>query len=76
MKEAIQTASVNYPAAGRGAGCKPIEPAEAQLLAFAALRALDLAGFAIVPREVEIAPNAHGDQKATNVLPTRTPLPS
>ena len=52
---AIQTAKIAYPDYERESGTKwpdkHLDPAEAQLFAFAALRALDGAGFDIVPRK-------------------------
>jgi hypothetical protein len=55
MKIAIQTARIAYPEYERESGAKwpdkQLDPAEAQLFAFAALRALDAAGFDIVPRK-------------------------
>jgi hypothetical protein len=55
MKIAIQTAKIAYPDYERESGTKwpdkHLDPAEAQLFAFAALRALDGAGFDIVPRK-------------------------
>ena len=49
MKIAIQTAKIAYPDYERESGTK--WPGEAQLFAFAALRALDRAGFDIVPKK-------------------------
>ncbi len=55
MKSAIQTARIAYPNYERESGTKwpdeHLDPAEAQLFAFAALRALDGAGFEIVPKK-------------------------
>ncbi len=55
MKIAIQTARVAYPDYERENGTKwpdrYLDPTEARLLAFAALRALDGAGFDIVPKK-------------------------
>jgi hypothetical protein len=55
MKIAIQTAKIAYPDYERESGTKwpdkHLDPAEAQLFAFAALRALDGAGFDIVPKK-------------------------
>ena len=55
MKIAIQTARIAYPEYGRESGAKwpdtHLDSAEAQLFAFAALRALDGAGFDIVPKK-------------------------
>jgi len=55
MKIAIQTARIVYPDYERASGTKwpgmHLDPAEAQLFAFAALRALDGAGFEIVPKK-------------------------
>jgi hypothetical protein len=55
MKIAIQTARIAYPDYERESGAKwpdkHLDPAEAQLFAFAALRALDGAGFDIVPKK-------------------------
>jgi hypothetical protein len=55
MKSAIQTARVAYSDYERESGTKwpekHLDPAEAQLFAFAALRALDGAGFDIVPKK-------------------------
>jgi hypothetical protein len=60
MKIAIQTAKIAYPDYERESGTKwpdeHLDPAEAQLFAFAALRALDRAGFDIVPKKDK--PNA------------------
>jgi len=57
MKIAIQTAMIAYPDYERESGTKwpdkHLDPAEAQLFAFAALRALDGAGFDIVPKKDE-----------------------
>ena len=59
MKIAIQTARIAYPEYEREGGTKwpdeHLDPAEAQLFAFAALRALDGAGFDIVPRKAKPA---------------------
>jgi hypothetical protein len=61
MRIAIQTARIDYPDYERESGNKwpgmHLDPAEAQLFAFAALRALDVAGFEIVPKKE--GPNAH-----------------
>jgi hypothetical protein len=55
MKMAIQTARTSYPDYERESGTKwpgeHLDPAEAQLFAFAALKALDGAGFDIVPKK-------------------------
>ena len=51
MKIAIQTARIAYPESGTKWPDKHLDPAEAQLFAFAALRALDGAGFDIVPKK-------------------------
>ena len=55
MKIAIQSARSAYPEYERESGTvwpdTHLDPAEAQLFAFAALRALDGAGFEIVPRK-------------------------
>ncbi len=55
MKIAIQTARIAHPEYERESGTKwpdeQLDPAEAQLFAFAALKALDAAGFDIVPRK-------------------------
>jgi hypothetical protein len=55
MKIAIQTARIAHPEYEREGGTKwpeeHLDPAEAQLFAFAALKALDAAGFDIVPRK-------------------------
>ena len=55
MKIAIQTARVAYPDYERENGTKlpdrHLDPTEARLFAFAALRALDGAGFDIVPKK-------------------------
>src|ERR1700723_3484959 len=55
MKIAIQTAKIAYPDYERESGTKwpdkHLDPAEAQLFAFAALRAVDGAGFDIVPKK-------------------------
>ncbi len=55
MKIAIQTARTAYPDYERESGAKwpetHLDPAEAQLFAFAALRALDGAGFDVVRRK-------------------------
>ncbi|MGP0007638.1 MAG: hypothetical protein ACLPIG_02825 [Methylocella sp.] len=55
MKIAIQTARIAYPDYEREGGTKwpeeRLDPAEAQLFAFAALKALDGAGFDIVSRK-------------------------
>jgi hypothetical protein len=52
---AIQTAKIAYPDYERESGTKwpdkHLDPAEAQLFAFAPLRALDGAGFDIVPKK-------------------------
>jgi hypothetical protein len=60
MKIAIQAARINYPDYERESGTKwpdkHVDPAEAQLFAFAALKALDGAGFDIVPKKDK--PNA------------------
>ncbi len=59
MKIAIQTARIAYPEYEREPGTKWLEehvdPAEAQLFAFAALKALDGAAFDIVPRKAKPA---------------------
>ncbi len=55
MKIAIQNARIAHPEYEREGGTKwpeeHLDPAEAQLFAFAALKALDGAGFDIVPRK-------------------------
>ena len=55
MKIAIQVAKIAHPEYERESGTKwpdeQLDPAEAQLFAFAALKALDAAGFDIVPRK-------------------------
>ena len=55
MKIAIQTARVAYRGYERESGTKwpdkHLDPAEAHLFAFAALRALDGGGFDIVPKK-------------------------
>jgi hypothetical protein len=57
MKIAIQDARVAYPDYERESGNKwpdrRLDPPEAQLFAFAALRALDGAGFDIVPKKAK-----------------------
>jgi hypothetical protein len=57
MKIAIQTASSAHPGYERESGTKwpeaHLDPAEAQLFAFAALSALDGAGFEIVPKKIK-----------------------
>ena len=62
MKIAIQAARITYPDYERENGTKwpdeRLDPAEAQLFAFAALRALDGAGFDIVPKKEK--PDADG----------------
>jgi hypothetical protein len=61
MKIAIQAARVAYPDYEQESGTKwpdtPLDPTEAQLFAFAALRALDGAGFDLVPKKAK--PDAH-----------------
>ena len=61
MKVAIQSARSAYPGYERESGTvwpdTHLDPAEAQLFAFAALRALNGAGFEIVPRKSK--PDAH-----------------
>ncbi len=61
MKVAIQSARSAYPAYERESGTvwpdTHLDPAEAQLFAFAALKALDGAGFEIVQRKNK--PDAH-----------------
>jgi hypothetical protein len=61
MKQAIQVARQVYPGYERQDGAQwpdiSLDPAEAKLFAFAALRALDKAGFEIVVKRVE--PNAN-----------------
>jgi hypothetical protein len=61
MKIAIQTAKIAYPDYERESGTKwpdkHLDPAEAQLFAFAALRALDGAGFDIVPNSPGTMPS-------------------
>jgi hypothetical protein len=55
MKQAIQVARQTYPGYERESGTQwpdiALDPAEALLFAFAALRALDKAGFEIVPKK-------------------------
>jgi hypothetical protein len=55
MKQAIQVARQAYPDYERESGTQwpdmALDPAEALLFAFAALRALDKAGFEIVPKQ-------------------------
>ena len=57
MKQAIQTARQNYPDYERESGTRwldaSLEPAEAQLYAFAALKALDNADLEIVPKKAK-----------------------
>jgi len=55
MKQAIQNARQIYPDYERESGTRwpdtGLDPAEAQLFAFAALKALDDAGFEVVPKK-------------------------
>jgi hypothetical protein len=57
MKKAIQSARQTYPDFERESGTPwpntGLDPAEAQLFAFAALKALDDAGFEVVPKKVD-----------------------
>jgi hypothetical protein len=65
MKIAIQTAKIAYPDYERESGTKwpdeHLDPAEAQLFAFAALRALDGAGF-LASSQRKISPMPTGSK--------------
>jgi hypothetical protein len=56
-RRAITFARTTYPSYERDDGTQwpiaPLDPKEAQLFAFAALRALDQAGFEIVPKKAK-----------------------
>jgi hypothetical protein len=77
MKIAIQTAKIAYPDYERESGTKwpdkHLDPAEAQLFAFAALRALDGAGFDIVPKKDSPMPTGPKGGEARR-RPRQTPF--
>src|SRR5271165_3839402 len=76
MKIAIQTAKIAYPDYERESGTKwpdkHLDPAEAQLFAFAALRALDGAGFDTSQRKISPMPTGpKGEKRTADVLGQR-----